>query len=294
MIRAAVIGHPIKHSRSPLIHGFWLAEHRIDGAYDAIDVAPDNLAAFLDEVRGGRFAGCNATLPHKEAIAATLDEVMPEAAALGSINTVWRDGSRLIGTSTDGAGYLAHLRAEAPDWDAAAARVVMFGAGGAARALADALLRAGVRTIAVVNRSRARAIDLAEHMNRVHGLQGAVTAHGMVGHADVLSGCTLLINTTALGMEGQPALPVALDRVGSGCLVSDIVYAPLETPLLRAARARDLPTLDGLGMLLHQAVPGFERWFGVRPSVSPRLRDFIVADLNEPGAGVRALNAMGC
>ncbi|KKB08451.1 shikimate dehydrogenase [Devosia geojensis] len=270
--RAFVIGHPIAHSRSPLIHGTWLAEHGIDGSYEAIDVAPDALEGFVARVRRGEFAGGNVTIPHKEAVFALCDEVDPLARQIGAVNTlVMRDG-RLLGTNTDYLGFLGNLDAGAPGWSQGLERALVLGAGGAARAILVALASRGIPVI-LLNRTRASADRLAAEID------GDIT----VGQLDDINAAAplagLVVNTTSIGMHGSRFETFDLDMLRPDTLVTDIVYVPLETPLLADARARGLKTVDGLGMLLHQAVPGFEAWFGVRPQVTPALRAAVEATL---------------
>ena len=268
---AAVIGWPIAHSRSPLIHRYWLARHAVGGSYDKVAVQPADLAGFLDEIRGGRFVGCNVTIPHKESAAAMCDRLTPAAERLGAANTLWTDGGELWGESTDGSGFLGALDQEAPGWDARLGRAVVIGAGGAARAVVDALVTRGFAEVLVANRTFARAEALTQ---RLGGTPLALDAlPGATGGAD------LLVNTTSAGLQGQPSLDVDLAALPSHAVVDDIVYVPRETPLLRDAAARGLRTVGGLGMLLHQAAPGFARWFGIAPEVTPELRALIEADI---------------
>jgi len=274
-VRAFVCGHPIAHSRSPKIHGYWLQHYGIDGSYDAIDLAPADARAFFASLARHGFAGGNVTIPHKEVAFEAVSQRDEAAEAIGAVNTLWLEQGRLCGGNTDAVGFAANLDERAPDWEKAGSAVVL-GAGGAARAVIHALKVRGFGDIRVVNRTVARAVDLADRFG------DGVTAHPVGATREVLGDAGLLVNTTALGMAGEtildelPADPAALPR---HAIVTDIVYVPLETPLLAAARARGLRTVDGLGMLLHQAVPGFERWFGRRPNVTPQLRDMIVADM---------------
>jgi shikimate dehydrogenase len=272
-MKAFVCGHPIRHSRSPKIHGFWLKEHGIAGSYEAMDVAPEDFGSFLAGLSQNGFRGGNVTIPHKEA-AFRLAERRDEAAeAIGAVNTLWLEDGILWGGNTDAYGFAANLDKYAPGWANSDVAVVL-GAGGASRAVIHALKKNGIGDIRIVNRTLSRAAELADHFG------DGVSAHAMAEAGDLLSDCGLLVNTTSLGMQGGDAtLPVDVSLMPRGSIVTDIVYVPLETPLLAAARARGLKTVDGLGMLLHQAVPGFERWFGVRPMVSEGLREMIVADL---------------
>jgi shikimate dehydrogenase len=276
LIKAFVVGHPIAHSRSPLIHGHWLAEHGIVGSYERIDVAPDDFPAFLAGMRGNGFAGGNVTIPHKETAFRLVEVLTPRARAIGAVNTFdFDEAGRLRGDNTDAPGFIAHLdQSLGADWPRRRpGDALVLGAGGAARAIVVGLLERGLPRIRVANRTLARAGALvALDPARVQALAWPDLAGG-------LAETGLLVNTTLLGMSGHPRLDLDLSPLADEAAVADIVYAPLETPLLAAARARGLAAVDGLGMLLHQAVPGFERWFGVRPAVTPALRDRIVADL---------------
>lgn len=270
---AGVMGWPIAHSRSPRIHGYWLDEYGIDGAYVPLAIRPEDLAeAFLALPKVG-FRGWNITLPHKEAALRLVQCLTPAAERIGAVNTVTvqPDGT-LSGDNTDAFGFLAHLEQSAPEWQRQQPAVVL-GAGGAARAVCFALLDAGVPEIRLINRTLARAENLAA----ANG--DAVSAVPWAKRDDAMSGAGLLVNTTSLGMHGQPPLDVRLDALSADAVVNDIVYVPLETPLLAQAKARGLRAVDGLGMLLHQARPGFERWFGRRPEVTPALHAAIVKDL---------------
>ena len=271
--RCFIIGHPVAHSRSPLIHGTWLADHGLEGSYERVDVAPADLPAFVARLRAGAFAGGNVTVPHKEAMLPLLDEVSEAAQAVGAVNTIWREGARLHGDNTDVAGFLAHLDASVSGWDKRVATALVLGAGGAARGIAFALKARGVGRILLVNRSRERADELAAALGRPVEAADWQERAGLVASAD------LVVNTTALGMHGQPPLDLDLAGLRPGTIVDDIVYVPLKTPLLLAAEARGGIAVDGLGMLLHQAVPGFARWFGVTPSVTPALRARLEADI---------------
>lgn len=272
-VRACVIGYPVAHSRSPLIHGYWLREHEIDGEYLRHEVKPEDADRFLQNFPAGPFAGCNVTLPHKEAAARNLAVATPVVRALGAANTLWLEQGKLHGDNTDVAGFLAHLDDTIPGWDKRTKHAVVLGAGGAARSIVYALNERGVEKITVVNRSRERAEQLVQELKIASDIAGFDQADKLLSSAD------LLVNTTSLGMKGQPPLELGLNNLKPGAAVCDIVYVPLETGLLRQARERGHPAVDGLGMLLHQAVPGFERWFGVRPKVTQVLRDRVVADL---------------
>ncbi|MGK9165977.1 shikimate dehydrogenase [Inquilinus limosus] len=274
---AGVIGWPVGHSRSPQLHGHWLARYRIDGAYVPMAVPPERLEAALRGLAALGFRGCNVTVPHKEAAMALVDELDPLARRIAAVNTiVVREDGSLFGTNTDGFGFLANLQAGASlnakegGWSAGAGPAVVIGAGGAARAVIVALADAGAPEIRLANRTRARAETLAAEL----GGPGTVpiTVIDWADRAAALDGAALLVNTTTEGMVGRPPLDLPLDALPPVALVNDIVYVPLETPLLAAARARGNPVVDGLGMLLHQARPGFEAWFGVAPMVDSALR----------------------
>lgn len=271
---AGVMGWPVAHSRSPVLHGFWLAAYGIDGAYVRLAVRPENLTRALKALPLLGFAGCNLTLPHKEAALAAVDEIDSAARAVGAVNTVIvrADGS-LEGRNTDGYGFLENLRTAVPQWHAAAGPAVILGAGGAARAIAAALIAAGVPEIRLVNRTPARAAALAK------ALRGNLRGLPWEDRGRALAGAALLVNATSLGMVGQPALDLSLEALPLTAIVNDIVYAPLETPLLAAARRRGHPVVDGLGMLLHQARPGFAAWFGQEPEVTPALRQAVLESL---------------
>jgi shikimate dehydrogenase len=271
--RAFVIGHPINHSRSPLIHGTWLAEHGIDGSYEAIDVAPDALPGFFERLRTGEFAGGNVTIPHKEAVFALCDEVDPLARKIGAVNTLIVHDGRVLGSNTDYLGFLGNLDAAMPGWSDGPDDAMVIGAGGAARAVLVALQRRDGGKVHVLNRTLANAQALVDE------IEGPFEAHGFEAFAELAPRTGIVINTTSIGMHGSRFDWLDLDLLPKHTLVTDIVYVPLETPLLAEARAHGLRTVDGLGMLLHQAVPGFEAWFGVRPSVTPELRARIEATL---------------
>jgi shikimate dehydrogenase len=271
--KACVIGWPIAHSRSPLIHGYWLKKYGIAGSYTKQPVRAEEVATFLRGLGEQGLAGCNVTVPHKETAFATADETMPAARAVGAANTLWLEGDRLFADNTDGLGFMNHLHASAPAFDARSFAVAVLGAGGSARAIVHAMLEAGVREVRIFNRTRERADALARHF----GVR--VTAHDWQDRIDRTRDVGLLVNTTVLGMHSAPDLAMPVERLAGTCVVADIVYVPLETPLLAAARRRGLHAVDGLGMLLHQAAPGFARWFGVTPEVTPELHALVVADI---------------
>lgn len=271
--KAFVIGHPIKHSRSPLIHGGWLAQHGIDGSYEAIDVAPAELPAFVERLRQGEFAGGNVTIPHKEAVFALCDSVDPLATTIAAVNTlVARDG-KVHGFNTDFMGFLGNLDQNAPGWADGLNRAIVLGAGGAARAVLVALRERGVPEIVLLNRTPEKAEALARE------IAGPFVPGALADFARYAPGAGLVVNTTSIGMHDTRFEDLNLRLLPKTALVTDIVYVPLVTPLLTDARALGFRTVDGLGMLLHQAVPGFEAWFGVRPEVTPALRAKIEATL---------------
>lgn len=268
---AGVLGWPVGHSRSPRLHNHWLQSLAIDGVYVPLAVAPADLPAVVAALPRMGFIGFNVTVPHKETIRALLDRVDPWADRIGAVNTVvvTADG-RLEGRNTDAFGFLQNLRQTAPAWRAEAGPAVVLGAGGAARAVLAALIEAGIPEIRLLNRSRERAETLAVRLG------GPIRAMAWEDRDESLDGAALLVNTTTLGMTGSPALAIDLAALPRSATVADLVYAPLETDLLRAARARGHGVVDGLGMLLWQAVPAFESWFGVRPEVTPSLREIVL------------------
>jgi shikimate dehydrogenase len=274
--KACVIGWPISHSRSPLIHGYWLSHYGIAGSYERIPVPPEGLSDFLAQLVQRGFAGCNVTLPHKEAAFRAVRIADGATERLGVVNTVFARDGELWGTSTDGEGFLASLAASLPRWRAKDRTVVILGSGGAARAIVGALVDQGSQRIIIANRTRAR----AEELRRDFG--SSIEPRDWTETSDVLGFADLLINATSLGMTGQPALKIDLGNLPKTAVVTDIVYTPLETDLLRRARRLGNATVPGLGMLLHQAVRGFELWFGIRPEVTADLYDLIARDI-DPG-----------
>ncbi len=274
MKRAGVMGWPVRQSRSPVLHRFWLEQYGIEGEYVLLPVPPEALERELRALPGRGFAGCNLTLPHKERALAFLDRLDATARRVGAVNTVVAaaDGA-LEGSNTDAFGFHANLAAALPGWKAASGPAVVLGAGGGGRAVVAALLDHGAPEIRLVNRHPARAEALAA------ALGGRIEIVLWQHRADALAGAALLVNTTSLGMAGEPPLDLALDALPANAVVTDIVYVPLRTALLAKAEARGNPTVDGLGMLLYQAQPGFAAWFGLRPEVSPALRARVIASL---------------
>jgi shikimate dehydrogenase len=270
------VGWPVAHSRSPLIHGHWLSRYGIDGSYLREAVRPEEAADFLRSLRVRGYVGCNVTIPHKETAFRVADEALPAARAAGAANTLWFEGGRLLADNTDGVGFISSVRSAVPAFRFERAAVSVLGAGGAARGIVHALLEeAGVGEIRLFNRTYARADELGARF----AYSGIVSVYDWSERSARSRGASLLVNTTPLGMGGSDALDFDVSVLDPSCVVADIVYVPLETPLLAAARRQGLATVDGLGMLLHQAVPGFERWFGVRPEVTDELRALLVRDI---------------
>lgn len=275
---AGVLGWPVSHSQSPRLHGFWLDAHGIDGAYLPLPVAPEHFDSVVRSLGHLGFRGANVTVPHKEAAFRLCQQpgnsLSAQARRVGSVNTlVFGEDGRVHGETTDGFGFIENLKAGAPGWRPEGAPALVLGAGGAARSIIAALQEAGTPEIILTNRSRDRAESLAADLG------GAIRVSDWSQRAAACAGVGLLVNTTSLGMTGQPALEMDLGALPEQAVVTDIVYAPLETPLLAAARQRGNPVVDGLGMLLHQARPGFAHWFGVMPEVSAALRAHILAGM---------------
>ena len=268
---AGVMGWPVAHSLSPRLHGFWLRQYGIDGVYVPLPVHPD---AFPDAIRALAqigFRGVNITVPHKQAALSACDQVDAVARRIGAVNTVVFTDGRLHGSNTDAFGFLENMREGVSDWQPAVGPAVVLGAGGAARSVVAALVDSGVPEVRVCNRSAQRAQALCREIG------GPVKSLSWTDREAALSDTAVLVNATSLGMTGQEPLTLDLARLPNSAVVSDLVYVPLETPLLAAARARGNRVVDGLGMLLHQARPGFAAWFGVSPAVTPELRDFVLA-----------------
>jgi shikimate dehydrogenase len=271
---AGVAGWPVKHSRSPRIHNYWLRKYGIDGVYVPFAVNPETAVEAFKSLPALGLRGMNVTVPNKEAAYRAMDEVDPMAERMQAVNTivVGEDG-RLSGSNTDAFGFLESLKESRPDWSSAAGPAVILGAGGAARAIVAGLIDAGVPEIRLANRT----VERAEAIRDAFG--GPVGCVAWDERAGALDGASLLVNTTVLGMDGQAPLEIDLSALPAAAVVYDIVYVPLETPLLAAARARGNPAVDGLGMLLHQARPGFREWFGTDPEVDEALRNHVLADL---------------
>mgnify|MGYP001568345800 CR=1 FL=1 len=272
MRAACVIGWPAKHSRSPKLHGYWIERYKIDGNYKYEEVRPEDFPAFLKNLEGHGYIGANITIPHKE-MALKLSEPDARARAIGAANTLWLDKGRLRSTNTDVDGFIGALDAAAPGWDKRVASAVVLGAGGAGRAVVYGLVERGVKAIHVVNRTYEKAVAFRERFGpSVHPARWDDVPR-------LLAGAGLLVNSTSLGMKGQPALEIDPGPMKAGAVVADIVYVPLKTKLLAAAEKRGFKTSNGLDMLLHQAVRPFQLWFGVRPEVTAEQRDMLVADI---------------
>jgi len=268
------MGWPVAHSYSPVLHRYWLERHGVAGDYVKLAVPPQRLGPALRALANLGFAGCNLTIPHKELALAFVDEVDPAAQAIGAVNTIIvQANGKLRGLNSDAFGFIANLHAEAPDWRAANGPAVVLGAGGAARAVVSALLAEGIPELRLANRHHERAVTLKS------GFDGNIEVMPWEERTAALDGAALLINTTSLGMAGGPSLDLPLDRLPREAVVNDIVYTPLDTPLLVAARRRGNRVVDGLGMLMHQGRLGFAAWFGIEPAVTPALRTTMLATL---------------
>ena len=268
---AGVIGSPIAHSRSPALHGYWLKRYGLKGHYIPLDIAQMDLAEALKMLPRMGFVGANVTIPHKETVLGLADIVSDRAALIGAANTlIFRKDGKIHADNTDGSGFIANLRQNAPQWNPAAGPAAVFGAGGAARAIIAALIEVGVPEIRLTNRTRPRSDDLR------HDFGAKVVVYDWFQAASMLEGAATVVNTTSLGMVGKPDFTVSLDALERRALVTDLVYTPLKTQFLIAAEATGCKVVDGLGMLLHQAAPGFERWFGQRPDVDDATRQAVL------------------
>ncbi len=276
MKTACVIGWPISHSRSPLIHNFWLKQYGISGNYGIVPVQPQDLPGFIDSLQDAGYSGCNVTIPHKETVYSLVTSRDEPAERVGAANTLYVSGARLHATNTDGEGFIANVKATAPRLALSNARVAILGAGGSAMAIIGALLDEGASEIAVFNRTVEKANALRDRFGKL------VVPHKWEHRNSHISETSLLINTTSLGMGSQPPLDIDLKNLAQDAAVADIVYSPLVTPLLEQAALRGNVTIPGLGMLLHQAVRGFELWFGERPEVTKELYDLVARDV-DPG-----------
>ena len=272
---ACVVGYPARHSRSPMLHGYWIKRYGLDADYRAEEIPPGDIREFLTHLADHGYVGCNVTMPHKD-VAFELSEPDERAIAVGAANTLWLENSRLRSTNTDIEGFLGALDAAAPGWDQRTSEAIVLGAGGAGRALVYGLIERGIGSIHLVNRT----VEKSEAMRERFGERVIPAPWSQL--PELLSGVRLLANATSLGMHDQPPLEIDITGMADDAVVSDIVYVPLTTPLLAAAKARGLATSNGLDMLLHQAVRGFELWFGKRPEVTRELYDLLAADI-EPG-----------
>ncbi len=279
-LRAFVCGHPVAHSRSPLIHSYWLEEHGIVGSYEIMDVTADKFANFIVNIGDNGFIGGNITIPHKEAASHLVGRIDEAAERIGAVNTVWLERKTLCGANTDWSGFTANLDDRASGWERSR-HAVILGAGGSARAVLYALVMRGIPHVTIVNRTLGRADTMAREFGGWN--RSAIETAAWENLPGVLADADLLVNTTSLWMESADAPVPGLGSLSGNAVVTDIVYMPLQTPLLAAAAALGLRTVDGLGMLLHQAAPGFEKWFGIRPEVTTELRDLIVRDMENRG-----------
>ncbi|MEL7465580.1 MAG: shikimate dehydrogenase [Pseudomonadota bacterium] len=269
ILRAGVFGWPVEHSKSPKLHGFWLNRYGVDGSYVLLPARPEDFESEVRRLAAAGWRGANVTIPHKEAALSLADRATDRARAIGAANTLIFDEGEIVADNTDGFGFIENVRAGSP-WRSDRPAAIL-GAGGAARAIIWSLIEAGAPEIRLTNRTRDRAMRLADE------LRPKVRIIDWDDRASGLDGAGLIVNTTSLGMTGQPPLELDLSVAPPDAVATDIVYTPLITPFLTAARARDLPVVDGLGMLLHQARPGFEAWFGVAPEVDDALREVILA-----------------
>lgn len=274
--KAFVAGYPIKHSRSPIIHNYWLESFGISGQYEAAEIAPADFERFIASLKEGdlsSYVGGNVTIPHKESAYRFADRPDALAAELGAANTIWVEEGLIHATNTDGFGFVSNLDDRQPGWNRTD-KALILGAGGASRAVIQAVRDRGVSEIHVVNRTVERAQELADRFG------DQVFAHPMEALSEVSKGCGLFVNTTSLGMDGSAAPNIDFSGLTTGAVVTDIVYVPLKTPIIEMAEQQGFATVDGLGMLLHQARPGFEKWFGRRPDVTEDLRSLIIADMD--------------
>ena len=269
----AVLGSPISHSKSPLLHGYWLNRYNIKGCYVPIDVSSSNLKQVLNAMPKMGFVGANVTIPHKETVLTFADQISDRASLIGAANTLsFMDGGKIYADNTDGVGFMENIRCNAPKWKPTIGPAMLLGAGGAARAVVASLLESGVPEVWITNRTKVRAeqfvADFGARLKTIDWVNSSVR----------LGDINILINSTSLGMVNKPPLNINLDRLNRKALVTDLVYTPLDTPLLRAARSKGCDTVDGLGMLIHQAVAGFARWFGEKPEADQATRDVLLKE----------------
>jgi shikimate dehydrogenase len=287
LIKACVIGDPVAHSRSPLIHGYWLKQHNIPGSYERVQVKPNELATFLKDLADNGYVGCNVTLPHKETAVAHISHIDERVHRCGALNTIYIEKGELRATTTDGTGFCANVMDHCPGFEFQGATVLIYGAGGSARPITDEVLRRGVAKVLIANRTFSRAEELASHF----GSPVLALKHEAV--ADQLSKTDLLINCTSLGMKGEGEIDLDLTQLPRSAIVADIVYVPLVTDFLQRAKDLNLRIVPGLGMLLHQAVPGFEKWFGIRPEVTKPLHDLIARDIDPAFKSLKVIGLTG-
>ncbi len=273
MKKACVIGWPISHSRSPLIHNYWIRQHQLDASYERIPVAPEDLQTFFQSLPEGGYTGCNITIPHKETAFHLVDETDETSRRIGSINTVWLEDGKRKAMTTDGMGFCDNIEQSLPGFSFRDKNVLVIGAGGSSRPIINEMLNRGAAEIILANRTLQR----AEVVQKIFGQKVRATGLGNLNSA--MPHADLLVNTTSIGLGSNGGFPADVNLLPDHAIVADIVYVPLETTLLEKARARRLRTVGGLGMLLHQAVPGFEKWFGIRPQVTPELFSLVAADI---------------
>lgn len=273
-IKTGVIGHPIKHSKSPIIHNYWIEQGNLNGTYEAIDIAPENLKSDIQRLIDEGYAGFNVTIPHKEAVFELCDEVDGNVEICGAVNTVVIEDGKLIGHNTDSFGFLTNIKTAKPDFDFEEGPAVVIGAGGAARAVVSGLIGHRIPEVILVNRTRERAEKIAQDIGLGTDL---VEVIDWDERHEALKWANLVVNASSLGMDGQPSLDLNLEELSTDALVNDIVYSPLQTPLLKAAAERGNPTVTGIGMLLHQARPAFYEWFGMMPNVDEELERRVLA-----------------
>lgn len=273
--QAFICGYPVKHSRSPLLHGYWIKKHNIKGNYIKQEIEPQNFSSFLKSLKEKNLVGGNVTIPHKEAAFNEVDQLDGAAKKIGAVNTVWYDGEKLIGGNTDAHGFTANLDQNAKGWDKdpKSKIAIVFGAGGASRAVLYALIERQISKIYLINRTIEKAELLSKEFEPTIIPLEIPAANDVLGQADIF------INSTSIGMKPEDTYPFELARLKKTAIVTDLVYTPIETVLIKHAKNAGLKTVDGLGMLLHQAVPGFEKWFGIKPQVTAELRQLIVDDL---------------
>lgn len=274
MIKACVIGWPIAHSRSPLIHNYWLRQNAIAGLYERIAVSPEDLKSFLQNLKNSPYVGCNVTIPHKQLALPAIDHLDESVIAIGAVNTVYVRNGKTYATSTDGEGFFQNLCTSHPSFDPSHKKITVLGAGGSAKAIIERLLRADVSEIALINRTSERADELKSQFGSRIKVTAPNQLHNELRTTDVL------INTTSQGMVGQPELQIDLSALPKQSIVADIVYVPLKTQLIRQAENLGLRTVPGLGMLLHQAVVGFELWFGIKPKVTKEIYNIVAVDID--------------